>query len=780
MKKVEPPTPDEIENKTISIRAFAQGPSQRKKRPPERGTQRHVPQRSRWTLIFDTETTTDPGQRLRFATYQAREGELLRESGIFNDPTALTDDDLMIINRYAEDNHLQAITHEQFIDNVFYRYGYWLNGTIVGFNLPFDISRIAIGHSSARKTGAHKSQKQRQAIDNNRYLSLMQNGFSFGLSNDKRNPRIQVKHLSRKAAIIRFSAPFRSQDGRSARKRNDGPSIRRGFFVDTSTFATAQFARPFTLQSLAEFLEVESRKLDTEEHGGPVTREYVEYAVRDVQTTWECYRKLTQRYESFGLTETPASKIYSEASLGKAYLKAMNVKPWQDAQGDVPPRVIAMIMASYYGGRSEVRIRRELRQVILCDFLSMYPTVCTLMGLWRFVIAEGMAWHDGTEKPRALLERISLDDLENQEIWKHLCTIVRVAPDWDVFPVRTPYDGSGPATIAANHLKSDQHLYFTLADCIASKLLTGTTPRIVEAWTFRPGKPQCGLRPIAIGGNSEYLVHPLHDDFYKTLIELRNEVKGERDSAAGSARKALDTEQNALKIAANATSYGIFVEVNVNEQADDEAVTIHTATGRSYRVDTTKLETPGQFFHPLLATLITGAARLMLAITESLVLDRGLEWAFCDTDSMAIAKPGGMDTDEFYTRVDEIAKWFSGLNPYSFPGSILKVEDVNFDAMDGRTRVPLYCWAVSAKRYTLFNIGEAGTPVLRKASAHGLGHLRGPYDSANPAEGIPAPTVSLDKLGVELWQHDLWWLIAVSALSENPDRVSLSSGDPWR
>jgi hypothetical protein len=44
---------------------------------------------------------------------------------------------------------------------------------------------------------------------------------------------------------------------------------------------------------------------------------YVEYAVRDVQAMWECYRKLPQRYEAFGLEATPAHKIYSKASLGK-------------------------------------------------------------------------------------------------------------------------------------------------------------------------------------------------------------------------------------------------------------------------------------------------------------------------------------------------------------------------------------------------------------------------------------------------------------------------------
>ena len=69
-------------------------------------------------------------------------------------------------------------------------------------------------------------------------------------------------------------------------------------------------------------------------------------------------------------------------------------------------------MSAYFGGRAEVHWRREIRQVLYCDFLSMYPTVCTLMGLWRFVIAQGMEWSDTTEKIRALVNSISLDDLQ--------------------------------------------------------------------------------------------------------------------------------------------------------------------------------------------------------------------------------------------------------------------------------------------------------------------------------------------------------------------------------
>ena len=69
-------------------------------------------------------------------------------------------------------------------------------------------------------------------------------------------------------------------------------------------------------------------------------------------------------------------------------------------------------MGSYYGGRTEVRIRREIRQVILCDFLSMYPTVCTLMGLWRFVIAKGFEWRDSTAETRKILNTVDVDVLQ--------------------------------------------------------------------------------------------------------------------------------------------------------------------------------------------------------------------------------------------------------------------------------------------------------------------------------------------------------------------------------
>ncbi len=104
---------------------------------------------------------------------------------------------------------------------------------------------------------------------------------------------------------------------------------------------------------------------------------------------------------------------------------------------------------------------------------------------------------------------------------------------------------------------------------------------------------------------------------------------------------------------------------------------LHAGQDDSFAVCPSKVENPGTYFHPLLATLITGAARLMLAITERLATDRGLDWSFCDTDSFALAKPELMEAAEFAARVQSVIDWFGRLNPYAFKGSILKSEDVN-------------------------------------------------------------------------------------------------------
>lgn len=732
------------DNLPIALRAYAEAPKARK---PHRGIDA-----SEWSLTFDCETRTDAGQALRFGAYQLRKGDELKEAGLFYGPAEISAAELATLRAFAKQEKLTVRTRDEFVDEVLFARAYQLRARIIGFNLPFDISRLAFNHGIAR--------------------GAMYGGFTFTLSRQKIWPHIRVKHLSRRCALIDFAAPYRQRDSRGQRNRDIRTPVRRGYFVDVKTLAASLLSQGFTLASLSRFLKVPHPKLEFDEFDGPVSDAMLIYAVRDVQTTWECYAALLEKLEGLDLPDLQPEQIYSEASIGKGYLRAMGIAPWREVQPDFPPEMLGHILSSYYGGRSEIRIRREVRQVILCDFLSMYPTVCTLMGLWRFVTASGMTWRDATEETRDFLARVTLADLQSPDLWQGLATLVRVQPDADIFPVRAAYGGEGLATIGSNYLSSASPLWFTLADCIASKLLTGKAPQIVEAIAFAPGPMQPELCPINVNGNAQYHVDPAQTDFFRRVIELRKATQARIAGESGDEKAALDSEQHALKICANSTSYGIWMQVNVAKRAKRFTATIYGHDGKPFTRETDKAEKPGEYFHPLLGSLITGAARLMLAITECQIATQGLDWTFCDTDSMAIAKPDGMADNEFRQRVRAITDWFATLNPYDFLGSILKIERENGSLTTGAPE-PLYCWAVSSKRYALFNLASDGRPILRKVSAHGLGHLLPPYNADNPPADIPAPDASIMRSGVERWHCDLWFEIVRAGLGSKPDMPRL-------
>jgi hypothetical protein len=85
--------------------------------------------------------------------------------------------------------------------------------------------------------------------------------------------------------------------------------------------------------------------------------------------------------------------------------------------------------------------------------------------------------------------------------------------------------------------------------------------------------------------------------------------------------------------------------------------------------------------------------------------------------------------EEFRAKTQEIRDWFQPLNPYKHDVQLFNLEKENHRLKDyegGKTtkeREPLYCLAVSAKRYVLFNWAPDGTPIIRKASGHGLGDV---------------------------------------------------------
>jgi hypothetical protein len=137
-------------------------------------------------------------------------------------------------------------------------------------------------------------------------------------------------------------------------------------------------------------------------------------------------------------------------------------------------------------------------------------------------------------------------------------------------------------------------------------------------------------------------------------------------------------------------------------------------------------------------------------MAEKYVTNAGGTWLFCDTDSIAVvASPKGgtvypkrpdeecgMDQHEIapipvlqHADVLKIAHRFRSLNPYSFGGDLLKVEDVNYRNGDPRTASlrTTYGYAVSSKRYSLFEESR-----IIEVKGHGLGYLMSPASPGEP------------------------------------------------
>ena len=177
--------PDECLRVPIAIRAYTEDHGRKPlgTRPPESEIEA-----SPWTLVFDCETTIDATQQFRAGFYQVRDRKKLHEEGVFYDPNTMTAEEEGALRNYAQSKGISILTTKAFRSEIFLNYAYNRCGTVVGFNLPFDLSRIALDHGPARRRP-------------------MRGGFSFQLTRNPAHPRVRVKHLSPRLALIDFAKP---------------------------------------------------------------------------------------------------------------------------------------------------------------------------------------------------------------------------------------------------------------------------------------------------------------------------------------------------------------------------------------------------------------------------------------------------------------------------------------------------------------------------------------------------------------------------------------------
>ncbi len=734
-----------------------------------------------WCFVFDTETTTDTAQALRFGFYAVygldrdermrlyRAGTLTREAldtphttGIFYNPATLHDDEITLLQSYARDHGLPCMTRDAFVTDVFYKWVYRYEALCIAHNLPFDLGALATrcGDATGRYRGGFS-------------LTLCACGHKQCFD----HPPLRVKTLGRFKAMVQFSlisAPTKT----GTRKRRP----RRGKFLDTATLGRALLGPGDTsLAGLGRRFGVVSRKSDAPEHGATLATAYLDYARQDVAATWALYRAERALYKRHGVTK-PMWFIYSEASLGKAYYVLLGVPPFMRQNKDFPSEVMGYAMVSYYGGRSDVRIRLQPVEVIYCDFKSQYPTVNALMGLQDLLIAERVDVRDCAADVRGWLATLTPADLQQPDVWRRLRCLVNIRPDGgDVLPVRAEYGPDG-TNIGLNYLTSPP-TWYTLVDVLASTLLTGKAPDVIEAVELVPvGRVE--TRPLTLFGDARYQIDLDRQDFFTEVINLRTEVKADMKRATSDdERDNLDGLQLALKLLANSTSYGVLVEVNADDdKARRQPITVYGMDTRA--TFTNKVERPGPYFAGAVGTLIPAAGRLLLALAERLATDRGIGYALCDTDSMTFARPDGMEREQFRALVQEVIEWFTPLSPYRDKPPIFEREDVN-DWQGVPT--PLYCIAVSAKRYALYNRVNDGDYRIRKFSSHGVGTWQGRDGYTSPPH-VPAPCDSVRKLANgagERWAYDLWYdaIAAIDGGTVYRDEPGVPryyvNGSPW-
>jgi hypothetical protein len=708
-------------------------------------------------LVFDAETRTDRTQRLTFGSYRfIVGGQLWRESLFYGDDLAIRD--RRILERQVatpsavtsdEENHdVSLLTRHQFVEKLF-KNAYKGRCLLIAFNFGFDASRVACDFAKARRRFA--------------------GGFSLDLwsyqkdgteHKDQFRPSICIKHIDSKRALKGFtgrSTPDKADlipEGSTTGEPEEG-YIFRGHFLDLRTLAFALTDKSYTLEKACDDFGVEHGKQHVTRHG-IVTPKYIKYNRRDVIATSELAVKLLEEYDKHDI-KLQETKAYSPASIGKAYLRRMRIKPILQRQHNFPIEFLGHAQSAFFGGRTGANIRKVPVPVVYTDFLSMYPTVNSLMDLWRFVTARKITIVEHCQhEVEVFLQQLSanLVDLFTPETWKNLTTFVQVIPDGDILPSRGRYNlESNDWQVAVNHIYADhndsnQALWFSLPDVVASVLLTGRIPKIVDAFRIEArGKlktlESCKLRSVVD-------VDPRTQDFFRVVIEERQRLKKRGDDISPTEKKRLD---KALKVLANATSYGIYAEMHRQESERKQTVTCHGIDAEPFRCRVAHPDVPGEYCFPPLASLITGAARLMLALLEYSVTKLGGTYAMEDTDSMAIVAtehggmipcPGGKNGTVkalSWKQVDDISKQFDALNPYdrhAVSTSILKLEDDNYDDPETREHQrQLYCLAISAKRHALFLRDNRGSPVLLRKdinnkedrwSEHGLGHLLNPTD----------------------------------------------------
>jgi hypothetical protein len=664
-------------------------------------------------LVFDTETTVDAAQRLLYGFFRLYERDRLILEGIIV-ADVLDHDAMIAIAEYRAKCRLPIYSRERFVEEVFYPEVYAEGTLCVGFNLPFDLSRIAI------RAGCGRGDNRRK--------------FRIGLTDRIRWHDLRIESASNRAAFIGFVPKRKLFEW-------EKPFFA-GRFLDLSTLAGAFSGKRHSLRSAGKSFRAFTRKMKAPDLG-TVDRKSLLYGRQDVRATWALFKALRAEYvrHPFATFANERRKpklgrhmgqLYSSASIAKQYLRLLGIAPLLVKQPRFRRQHLGKGAASYFGGRADVRVRKLDLPVRVVDFTAMYASIFCLQWLHKLLGAPRIGVEVATTEIRGLVGQMASDNrlamLYDPTTWLRLNCLVLVDTNWAILPVRMCKADKDPYTIAVTPLETQEGRWYTLGDVLAAILLGGPAPKIRRAIRFIPIGRHRAKSTLFRG------TVPLrsNEPFFKTIVEQRQIAKrGAKDDPD------LAALEMGLKQMAASGAYGIYAEVNVSPSDPDEAMPGDVYSDICFPSAKVHDEKPGAFTNPILASLVTGGARLLLAMLESEVTLRGGTFAFCDTDSLSI--PCGTRCPDDVpclpeSAIEEIIERFDALSAYDGDKvtHLLKLEYP--EAPD------LRCFAVSAKRYVLYRWRPGRRIQIVKASESALGAIIG----RTPNESTP-------KLARRIW-----------------------------
>ncbi|TMB98969.1 MAG: hypothetical protein E6J42_04660, partial [Chloroflexi bacterium] len=292
-------------------------------------------------LVLDTETTTDPTQRLLFGSWRyghrnaAGAFVCLEEGLMYADDLPERDaagfqclKDYVASHRADTANprrpELLLLTRREFVNERLWKA---LDGgaLVVGFNLPFDLTRLAV-YCGAAKGPTFRGGFAVQLFEyfDRRTATWQPNGF---------RPWFRFKALDSKRAPMGLT---RRRGPRSAERAQSPEAL--GRLLDLKALVFALTDRNHSLETAAKAFGLEARKLAIAQHGR-ITPEYIDYNRHDVALTAGVLVAALAEWERHPLALAP-DKVMSPAGLAKGYLRALGVTPPAVKFANVPQELI--------------------------------------------------------------------------------------------------------------------------------------------------------------------------------------------------------------------------------------------------------------------------------------------------------------------------------------------------------------------------------------------------------------------------------------------------------